>query len=117
VTEVAAAAEAAGFAGVHAPTIRPATRAGSTPEDPSIRPLRRYIQNHVAEPVMPVRWVIDGYEELALPREEYTAEVLAGQEPYPDDVPYDIARYGPGEAEFFRMPCIQFRGTEYVVSG
>jgi hypothetical protein len=102
---------------VHAPTIRPATRAGSTPEDPSIRPLRRYIQNHVAEPVMPVRWVIDGYEELALPREEYTAEVLAGQEPYPDDVPYDIARYGPGEAEFFRMPCIQFRGTEYVVSG
>jgi hypothetical protein len=80
------------------------------------RPMGRYIQNRVIEPVTPTLWVIDGYEEGAVP-----AEVAAARRsvtlPTNTERSFEDVAAGPGETEFFRMPLVRlFYGTEFVVA-
>jgi hypothetical protein len=80
------------------------------------RTMGRYIQNRVVEPVTSTFWVIDGYEEGAVPAEAAAARTSAPV-PTTTERSFEEVAAGPGETEFFRMPLVRlFYGTEFLVA-
>lgn len=76
------------------------------------RPMLRNIQNRIVEPVTGTIWVLDGYEEAALPAEMFETFPVP-----PPDQSFESTTAGPGETQYFRMPPPLFFGWEYLVAG
>ncbi len=75
------------------------------------RPVLRQIYNLVIEPVTATSWVLDGYEEAAMPPGRLDQLGPASAETSFDD----IAK-GPGETQFFRMPSPVLFGHELLIA-